>query len=101
MGFFLALNAVLTFFPPPDEHREACGLSTDVYRKTDYDRLALSLSSPMPNEQDFGINVATLLSNEGKHNLKLVRCPRLVNLLLGHAGIFNHRKFCQGTLSLT
>jgi hypothetical protein len=42
--------------------------------------------------QDFGINVATLLSNEGRHTLKLAKCPRLLDLLLGHAGVFNHRK---------
>jgi hypothetical protein len=43
--------------------------------------------------QDFAINVATLLSNEGRHTLKLAKCPRLLDLLLGHAGVFNHRKF--------
>ena len=43
--------------------------------------------------QDFAINVATLLSNEGRHTLKLSKCPRLLDLLLGHAGVFNHRKF--------
>ena len=74
----------------PDELREVNRLSTDVYRKTDYDRLALSLTSPLPNEQDFAINVCTLLSNEGRHTLKLSKCPRLLNLLLAHAGVFNH-----------
>jgi AT-rich interactive domain-containing protein 2 len=43
--------------------------------------------------QDFAINVATLLSNEGRHTLKLSKCPRLLDLLLGHAGVFNHRKY--------
>jgi len=66
------------------------GLSTDIYRKTDYDRLGLSLLSPLPNEQDFAINVCTLLSNEGRHTLKLGKCPRLLDLLLAHAGVFNH-----------
>ena len=76
-----------------EDHRKVAGLSTNIYKKTDYDRLALSLTSPLPNEQDFGINVCTLLSNEGKHTLKLGKCPRLVDLLLAHAGVFNHRKF--------
>ena len=67
-------------------------MSTDLYEPTDYDRLTLSLLSPLPNEQDFAINVATLLSNEGRHTLKLGRCPRLLDLLLSHAGVFNHRK---------
>ena len=74
--------------------RPNLGLSTDLYKRTDYDRLTLSLLSPLPNEQDFAINVCTLLSNEGKHTLKLTKCPRLLDLLLGHAGVFNH-----GTLS--
>jgi AT-rich interactive domain-containing protein 2 len=73
-----------------DANRGFLNLSTDVYRKTDYDRLTLSLSSPLPNEQDFGINVCTLLSNEGRHTLKLAKCPRLLDLLLAHAGVYNH-----------
>lgn len=43
----------------------------------------------MPNEQDFAINVCTLLSNEGKHTLRLDKYPRLVNILLAHAGVFD------------
>lgn len=94
----------------PDDHREMYGLSTNVYRKTDYDRLILSLCSPLPNEQDFAINVCTLLSNEGRHTLKLVKCPRLLDLLLAHAGVFNHGKIdhwrafcyrCDGVLLLS
>ena len=70
--------------------RPTYGLSVDLYKRTDYDRLTLSLISPLPNEQDFAINVCTLLSNEGRHTLKLTKCPRLLDLLLGHAGVFNH-----------
>ena len=76
-----------------DEYRGEYNLSTNVYRKTDYDRLTLSLTSPLPNEQDFGISVCTLLSNEGKHTIKLAKCPRLLDLLLSHAGVYNHGKF--------
>ena len=39
------------------------------------------------------MNVCTLLSNEGKHTLKLAKCPRLLDLLLSHAGVYQHRKF--------
>ncbi len=74
----------------PDECRAELNMATKVYRRTDYDRLALSLTSPLPNEQDFGINVCTLLSNEGRHTLKLAKCPRLLDLLLSHAGLYNH-----------
>lgn len=69
------------------------GLSTDLHKPTDYDRLMLCLISPLPNEQDFAINTCTLLSNEGKHHLKLEKCPRLIDYLLAHAGVFNHRKY--------
>ncbi|KAL0272764.1 UNVERIFIED_CONTAM: hypothetical protein PYX00_005615 [Menopon gallinae] len=73
-----------------DNLRKFNGLSSDIYRPSEYDRLALSLVSPLPNEQDFAINVCTLLSNEGKHNLKLEKCPRIVDYLLAHAGVYNH-----------
>lgn len=53
----------------------------------------LCLISPLPNEQDFAINTCTLLSNEGKHHLKLEKCPRLIDYLLAHAGVFNHSKY--------
>ena len=76
-----------------EAEREAYGLSMNLHRRTDYDKLVLSLTSPMPNEQDFAINVCTLLSNEGRHTLKLAKCPRLLDLLLGHAGVFNHCKY--------
>lgn len=52
----------------------------------------MSLMSPLPNEQDFAINVCTLLSNEGKHTLKLDKCPRLVDFLLAHAAVFSTGK---------
>ena len=86
------ISLLYFFLCPSDEVRATSGLSTNLYKKTDYDRLALSLTSPMPNEQDFGINVCTLLSNEGRHTLKLEKCERLLDLLLAHAGVFNHRK---------
>ncbi|XP_061932652.1 AT-rich interactive domain-containing protein 2 isoform X6 [Apis cerana] len=69
--------------------REYNGLSSDLYKPSNYDKLALSLLSPLPNEQDFAINVCTLLSNEGKHILRLDKYPRLVNILLAHAGVFD------------
>jgi hypothetical protein len=69
--------------------REYNGLSADLYKPSNYDKLALSLLSPLPNEQDFAINVCTFLSNEGKHTLRLDKYPRLVNHLLAHAGVFD------------
>lgn len=67
-------------------------LSTDLFRPSEYDRLLMSLMSPLPNEQDFAINVCTLMANESKHTLKVEHCPKLVDALLGHAGIYSH---CQ------
>ncbi|XP_072399216.1 uncharacterized protein Bap170 isoform X6 [Diabrotica undecimpunctata] len=78
-----------------DANREHNHLSTNLYKQSDYDRLSLSLISPLPNEQDFAINVCTLLSNDGKHTLKLEKHPRLINQLLGHAGVFNHNSTRQ------
>jgi hypothetical protein len=66
------------------------GLSTETYKASEYDRLSLSLLCPLPNEHDFAINVCTLLSNEGKHTLRLEKCPRLVDFLLAHAGVYAH-----------
>lgn len=70
-------------------------LSTDLYRGSEYDKLLLSLMSPLPNEQDFAINVCTLMANESKHTLKIDHCPKLLDALLAHAGVFYHCKFCK------
>uniref|UniRef100_A0A182JSX0 ARID domain-containing protein n=1 Tax=Anopheles christyi TaxID=43041 RepID=A0A182JSX0_9DIPT len=74
----------------PEGLRSSLKLSDDLYRASEYDKLILSLLSPLPNEQDFAINVCTLMSNENKHTLKVDKCPRLVYILLAHAGVFNH-----------
>lgn len=78
-----------------DSSREYNHLSTNIYKSSDYDRLALSLISPLPNEQDFAINVCTLLSNDGKHTLKLEKYPRILNYLLAHAGVFDHSTYFE------
>uniref|UniRef100_A0A182WHX2 ARID domain-containing protein n=1 Tax=Anopheles minimus TaxID=112268 RepID=A0A182WHX2_9DIPT len=74
----------------PEGLRSSLKLSDDLYRASEYDKLILSLLSPLPNEQDFAINVCTLMSNENKHTLKVDKCPRLMYALLAHAGVFNH-----------
>lgn len=70
--------------------RETNKLSTNLYQSSEYDKLAMSLLSPLPNEQDFAINVLTLMSNECKQTLRLGKCPRLIGNLLAHAGCFEH-----------
>lgn len=76
-----------------DSVRVNSKLSTDLYQASEYDKLTLSLMSPLPNEQDFSINVLTLMSNECKLTLRLGKCPRLINILLAHAGVFEHFHF--------
>lgn len=56
---------------------------------SDYNKLVLSLLSGLPNEVDFAINVCTLLSNESKHVMQLEKDPKLITLLLAHAGVFD------------
>ncbi|XP_039295382.1 AT-rich interactive domain-containing protein 2-like [Nilaparvata lugens] len=76
-----------------DSIRTSNGLDTRLYKASDYDRLALSLVSPLPNEQDFAINVCTLLSandTSAKHHLRLHQHPRLLTFLMAHAAVFNH-----------
>ncbi|XP_068209040.1 AT-rich interactive domain-containing protein 2 isoform X3 [Palaemon carinicauda] len=68
--------------------RIGAGLSSDMYKASPYDKLALSLISPLPNEHDFAFNVCTILSNEGRHVLQLNQCPRLVEHMLGHTGVY-------------
>ncbi|CRK95629.1 CLUMA_CG009087, isoform A [Clunio marinus] len=82
-----------------DSVRANSKLSNDLYQSSEYDKLTLSLLSPLPNEQDFSINVLTLMSNECKQTLRLGKCPRLISILLAHAGIFEHfnlrEMFCE------
>ncbi|XP_042891445.1 AT-rich interactive domain-containing protein 2-like [Penaeus japonicus] len=68
--------------------RVGAGLSSALYKPSPYDKLSLSLISPMPNEHDFAFNVCTILSNEGRHVLQLGQCPRLVEHMLAHAGVY-------------
>lgn len=79
------------FVPPPstDYLRQSYGLSTDFVPPCDYSKLVLSLLSGLPNEVDFAVNVCTLLSNESKHVMQLDKDPKLVTLLLAHAGVFD------------
>lgn len=72
-----------------DYLRQSYGLSMDFVPPSDYNKLVLSLLSGLPNEVDFAINVCTLLSNESKHAMQLEKEPKLITLLLAHAGVFD------------
>ncbi|CAG7719032.1 unnamed protein product [Allacma fusca] len=82
----------ISTIPVTDSNRAQLGMSTRLLEGVDYDRLVMSLQSPLPNDQDMAISVCTLLSNETKHVLKFPKAPRILELLLGHAGVFNHCK---------
>lgn len=68
--------------------RIGANMSMDLLKLSEYDRLCLSLCSPLPNEHDFSFNLCTLLSNEGRQVMHLSHCPRLLEIMLGHAGVF-------------
>lgn len=72
-----------------DHVRNTAGLSTDVLQVTPTERVFLSLLCPLPNEQDFAINVCSLLAMENRRPFPLHQCPRIVDALLAHAGIFS------------
>ena len=68
------------------------GLPTPIGNSTEYKKVESALECGLPNEVDFAFNVCTLLSNEGKHIIKVCRCPRVLTLLLAHVGIFEAGK---------
>lgn len=71
------------------DRRRQFKLSTDLHKSSAYEKLMLSLLSPLPNEQDFAINACTLMANESKHTLKLNEYPKLLDALLAHTGVFS------------
>ncbi|XP_017463279.1 PREDICTED: AT-rich interactive domain-containing protein 2 [Rhagoletis zephyria] len=71
------------------DRRRTYKLSTDLHKASPYEKLMLSLISPLPNEQDFAINVCSLMANESKHTLKLNEHPKMMDVLLAHTGVFS------------
>ncbi|XP_055929497.1 AT-rich interactive domain-containing protein 2-like isoform X2 [Argiope bruennichi] len=72
-----------------DTARGTSGLNQTFVSPTDYDKLCMSLLCGLPNEQELALNVCTILSNEGNYMLHLEQCPKLVDLLIAQAGIWN------------
>ncbi|XP_053969426.1 AT-rich interactive domain-containing protein 2 [Anastrepha ludens] len=70
------------------DRRRTYKLSTDLHKPSPYEKIMLSLISPLPNEQDFAINVCSLMANESKQTLKLNEYPKLLDVLLAHTGVF-------------
>uniref|UniRef100_UPI00398E4702 AT-rich interactive domain-containing protein 2-like isoform X1 n=1 Tax=Pristiophorus japonicus TaxID=55135 RepID=UPI00398E4702 len=73
----------------PESVRRGYGLFTEFTTISDYNKVVLSLLSGLPNEVDFAINVCTLMSHGNKHILQMEKDPKVVTLLLAHAGIFD------------
>ncbi|XP_061380819.1 AT-rich interactive domain-containing protein 2 isoform X1 [Danaus plexippus] len=44
----------------------------------------------MPNEQDFAVNVCTVLAADHSNRLPLSTTPHILDFLLAHAGVYNH-----------
>ena len=63
-------------------------MSMEFVEASRYKKLEMALLSGLPNEVDFAMNACTLLSNKGRHTLQLRETPRLLELLLGHVGIY-------------
>ncbi|XP_034111743.1 AT-rich interactive domain-containing protein 2 isoform X2 [Drosophila albomicans] len=70
------------------DRRRQYKMSTQLHKHSSYEKLLLSLISPLPNEQDFAINVCTLMANEPRPTLQLSECPKLLDVLLAHLGVY-------------
>ncbi|KAH8297367.1 hypothetical protein KR044_010972, partial [Drosophila immigrans] len=70
------------------DRRRQYKMSTQLHKHSSYEKLLLSLISPLPNEQDFAINVCTLMANEARPTLQLAECPKLLDVLLAHLGVY-------------
>lgn len=64
-------------------------MSCKLYEHSDYDKLEKAFLCGLPNEVDFSMNVCLLLSNEGKHVMKLGKSKHLLELMLANVGIFS------------
>ncbi|CAL8125225.1 unnamed protein product [Orchesella dallaii] len=55
-----------------------------------YERLMLSLQSPLPNEHEFAINICMVLSAEETKEFNVIaKEPALLNMLLAHVGFYH------------
>ncbi|CAF3386863.1 unnamed protein product [Rotaria sp. Silwood1] len=73
-----------------DALRIQYGLFTDFVNRNEYEKLELALLCGFPNELTFTLNTLLLLSSSGNHakSFDLYKCPRLLDLLFRHVGLF-------------
>ncbi len=88
-GYTLLTERIIPFITDHVRSMPGSGLSTEAIQVTATERIFLSLLSPLPNEQDFAINVCSLLAMESRKPFPLHQCPRIVDALLAHAGVFS------------
>ncbi|XP_031562325.1 AT-rich interactive domain-containing protein 2-like [Actinia tenebrosa] len=62
------------------------GTTVDITRN--FEKLVLSLECGLPNEVDFAINICMLLSNVNNSVFNLTKAPAIMDMLLGHVGVF-------------
>ena len=76
------------------ERQRAAGILSDVTVEfNDYEKLEMALRSGLPNEVDFAFNICLLLSNEGRHVLKLQKNRHIIPLLMANIGVFEDSKY--------
>ncbi len=73
-----------------DALRIQYGLFNDFVRRNEYEKLELALICGFPNELTFTLNTLLLLSSSSNHSksFHLYKCPRLLDLLYRHIGLF-------------
>ena len=75
----------------PESFRNQHGLFNDFVRRNEFEKLELALLCGFPNELTFTLNTLLLLSSSSSHSksFHLYKCPRLLDLLLRHMGLFS------------
>jgi AT-rich interactive domain-containing protein 2 len=71
--------------------RNQYGLFNDFVRRNEFEKLELALLCGFPNELTFTLNTLLLLSSSSSHSksFHLYKCPRLLDLLYRHIGLFS------------
>jgi AT-rich interactive domain-containing protein 2 len=76
-----------------DNARDMLGMSSrDMLQASEYSHLERSFLSGLPNEIDFAMNVALLLSHDGRAVLSGGKGQKIVNCMLSCVGLFKDGK---------
>ncbi|CAF1185080.1 unnamed protein product [Adineta steineri] len=73
-----------------DSLRAQYGLFRDFVNRNEYEKIELALLCGFPNELTFTLNTLLLLSSTTNNSItfQLYKCPRLLDILLRHIGLF-------------